>query len=256
MPMTNDLTANPPHLQRFDAPRAAPAVIHPDKDSTPRRLAAKLSEIILGGQDGLVNVAGVILGLAAATPDTRIIIAGGLAATFAESISMAAVAYTSALADRDYYRAEKARMEQHISEEPEHNRDQVRGIFAQWGLEGELLDQAVDRVTQNPAHWNDVLMAHEQQLQPVHEASLVSDSILVGVSAIVGSLIPLLPFFFLERVTAVLVGLVLCGLVLFGVGAFKARLTVGHPTRSGLQMMGIGLVSALAGYAIGAIFGG
>ena len=57
-----------------------------------RVLASRLSEIILGGQDGLVNVAGVILGLAAATDEVRIIIAGGLAATFAESISMAAVA--------------------------------------------------------------------------------------------------------------------------------------------------------------------
>jgi hypothetical protein len=55
-----------------------------------RRLASKLSEIILGGQDGLVNVAGVILGLAAATNESRIIIAGGLAATFAESISSGA----------------------------------------------------------------------------------------------------------------------------------------------------------------------
>lgn len=254
--MSNELTVNSSHLPHFGPPSAAPAIFRPGENSVPRRLAAKLSEIILGGQDGLVNVAGVILGLAAATPDTRIIIAGGLAATFAESISMAAVAYTSGLADRDYYRAEKARMEQHINDEPEHNRDQVRSIFARWGLDGELLDQAVDRVTQDPAHWNDVLMAHEQQLQPVQEASLVTDSLLVGASAIVGSLIPLLPFFFLERLTAILVGLVLCGLVLFGVGAFKAHLTVGHPARSGLQMMGIGLLSALAGYAIGAIFGG
>jgi len=50
-----------------------------------------LSDMILGGQDGLVNVLGVILGVAAASGNMRIIIAGGLAATFAESISMAAV---------------------------------------------------------------------------------------------------------------------------------------------------------------------
>uniref|UniRef100_A0A831YPY4 VIT family protein n=1 Tax=candidate division WWE3 bacterium TaxID=2053526 RepID=A0A831YPY4_UNCKA len=54
-----------------------------------------LRDIILGGQDGLVNVLGVTLGLAAAAADTSLIIAGGLAATFAESLSMAAVAYTS-----------------------------------------------------------------------------------------------------------------------------------------------------------------
>ncbi|HHH41004.1 MAG TPA: VIT family protein, partial [Chloroflexi bacterium] len=56
---------------------------------------AGLAEVILGGQDGLVNVLGVILGVAAASADQRIILAAGLAATFAESVSMAAGVYTS-----------------------------------------------------------------------------------------------------------------------------------------------------------------
>lgn len=60
-----------------------------------------LSQMILGGQDGLVNVLGVLLGVAAASESTKIIIAVGLAATFAESIAMAAVAYTSKMAERD-----------------------------------------------------------------------------------------------------------------------------------------------------------
>src|SRR3989338_5827628 len=53
-----------------------------------------LPEIILGGQDGLVNVLGVILGVAAASSSTQLVIVAGLAAAFAESISMGAVAYT------------------------------------------------------------------------------------------------------------------------------------------------------------------
>ena len=72
----------------------------------PRPPAASLADIILGGQDGLVNTLGVILGVAAASSDPRIVIAAGFAATFAESISMGAVAYTSTLADHDHYRAE------------------------------------------------------------------------------------------------------------------------------------------------------
>src|SRR5438874_12763845 len=60
-----------------------------------------LSDFILGSQDGLVNVLGVILGVAVASRDITIILAGGLAATFAESIPMGAAAYTSTLARRD-----------------------------------------------------------------------------------------------------------------------------------------------------------
>jgi VIT1/CCC1 family predicted Fe2+/Mn2+ transporter len=57
-----------------------------------------LRDLILGGQDGLVNVLGISLGLSAVTEDLRVVIAAGLAATFAESASMGAVAYTSSLA--------------------------------------------------------------------------------------------------------------------------------------------------------------
>ena len=247
-PLSIESPATHPLTRSVPSPAPRPAVTMPD------RLAAKLREIILGGQDGLVNVAGVILGLAAATTDMRIIIAGGLAATFAESISMAAVAYTSAQADHDYYRAQHARAAAEITRDPEAVRPRTTAIFHHWGFEGELLDQVVDQVSRDPEHWTEIMMAHELQLQPEAQQGLLGDALLVGASAVVGSLVPLLPFFFMERMTAVLVGLLLSAGVLFAVGMIKAHITVGRPARSGAQMMLIGIVSALAGYAVGALF--
>lgn len=84
----------------------------------PHRQASALSDVILGGQDGLVNVLGVILGVAAATADARIVLVAGLAATFAESVSMGAVAYTSTLADADFYESERAREYRHVQAVP------------------------------------------------------------------------------------------------------------------------------------------
>src|SRR6266699_4497561 len=92
-----------------------------------------LSDFILGAQDGLVNVLGVILGVAIASQDLRIIIAGGLAATFAESISMGAVAYTSTLARRDHYNSERERELREMKEIPDAERDEVREILEQIG---------------------------------------------------------------------------------------------------------------------------
>jgi len=219
-----------------------------------RRLASKLSEIILGGQDGLVNVAGIILGLAAATSDVRIIIAGGLAATFAESISMAAVAYTSALADRDYYAAELSRVKAEIRQSPEKRRQQLAGIFRSWGFDGRLLDEAVDHLNDSEEHFADILVANDLRLEPIEDNGLVWDAALVGVSAVVGSLVPLWPFFFFPVNISIWLGMLSTALVLFVVGAVKAKLTVGNPSKSGLLMLVIGMVAALVGYAIGLIF--
>jgi VIT1/CCC1 family predicted Fe2+/Mn2+ transporter len=219
-----------------------------------RQVASKLSEIILGGQDGLVNVAGVILGLAAATGDTRIIIAGGLAATFAESISMAAVAYTSTLASRDYYQAEFEQESAEIDTDPETKRSQLVNIFKNWGFSGQLLDNIVDQISTDKEQWATISMSNVRKLQPVSSNGLVFDAFLVGISAILGSLVPLAPFFFLPSEIAIWVGLALTAIVLYALGAIKARLTVGKPYRSGLQMVAIGMVAALAGFAVGLLF--
>jgi len=219
--------------------------------SDPHRQALNLSDVILGGQDGLVNVLGVILGIAAATHDPRMVLVAGLAATFAESISMGAVAYTSTLADADFYDSERSREYRHIQQVPHLERGEIEEIYKNKGFEGELLVRIVDTITANEDVWVAVMMAEEHQLQPTNRRQALRAAFVVGLSAIIGSLIPLAPFAFLPVDASMLVSVAITALVLFGVGAYKAQKTVGHPGKSGLEMAAIGTISALVGYAIG-----
>ena len=70
-----------------------------------------LRDLILGGQDGLVNVLGITLGVSAASQDVKVLLAAGLAATFAEGVSMGAVAHTSSMAQADHYQGERMRQQ-------------------------------------------------------------------------------------------------------------------------------------------------
>ena len=167
---------------------------------------SNLKDIILGGQDGLVNVLGIILGVAAATFQTKIIIAAGLAAAFAESISMAAVAYTSTDAALSYYNTK---------------------------LKKSSLINLLKEEYENPK----------------------KSAFIVGLSAIIGSLIPLVPFFFLPVKISIIAALILSALALFIGGTIKAKLTKGNEFRSGLEMLIIGMLAALVGYLIGTLFG-
>lgn len=217
----------------------------------PHRQASALSDIILGGQDGLVNVLGVILGVAAATHDPRIVLVAGLAATFAESVSMGAVAYTSTMADADFYESEREREIRHIRDMPHLERQEVRGIYSERGFKGDLLERIVDTITANQDIWVAVMMAEEHRLTPTDRSHALRAALVVGVSAIVGSLIPLVPFIILPVGLSMWVSILGTAVVLFAVGAYKARITVGRPWRSGLEMAIIGTVSALVGYAVG-----
>lgn len=219
----------------------------------PHRVASSLSDVILGGQDGLVNVLGVILGVAAATGDPYIVLVAGLAATFAESVSMGAVAYTSTLADADFYESERKREYRHIMEVPNLERQEIREIYASKGFSDDLLDRIVDTITADKDVWVAVMMAEEHQLTPSNRKTALRSALVVGFAAIIGSLIPLVPFMFLPVQAGIWTSIIVSAIVLFIVGVYKARITVGHPGKSGLEMAIIGTISALVGYAVGAL---
>jgi predicted membrane protein (TIGR00267 family) len=220
----------------------------------PHRQAAELSDIILGGQDGLVNVLGVVLGVAAATADTRIVLAAGMAATFAESVSMAAVAYTSRQADSAFYQSEREREYRHIHLVPTVEKQEIREIYQNKGFEGELLDEIVETITANKDTWVGVMMSEEHRLAPTDRRQALRSSLVVGLAAIVGSLIPLAPFIFLPVTVGIWSSIIVGALTLFAVGAYKARATVGNIGRSGLEMAVIGTLSAIVGYVVGLVF--
>lgn len=233
-------------------PRSDENILHAHIDPH-RRNTSRLSDVILGGQDGLVNVLGVILGVAAATSDPRLVLIAGLAATFAESVSMGAVAFTSTLADADYYDSERERELRHIEQAPRLERAEIRQIYAEKGFNGDLLNQIVETITANREVWVAVMMAEEHQLALTDRQQAWKTALVVGLSAIVGSLIPLVPFAILPVGMSMWVSVAITALVLFCVGAYKAHVTVGHPGRSGIEMAIIGTISALVGYAVGAL---
>lgn len=245
--MTNPNSHNPANIQYEDVLKDVVHHTHAD----PHKQASALSDVILGGQDGLVNVLGIILGMAAATNDAYLVLVAGLAATFAESVSMAAVAYTSTMAEADFYESEREREYRHIQDVPHLEREEIRQIYDRKGFRGELLERITDTITTNEDVWVAVMMAEEHQLTPVSRRLALRSAVIVGIAAIIGSLIPLVPFMFLPVYVSMWVAIITSALVLFLFGAYKARVTVGNPGKSGLEMALIGTISALVGYGVG-----
>jgi len=227
------------------------AQAHVEKHSA---AGALFKEFILGGQDGLVNVLGVILGLAAATSNAKLVIIAGLAAAFAESFSMAAVAFTSAKAEEDYYASEREREIFEIDNLPEAERKEITDIYHQKGFRGKLLDDIIDHIVGDKATWLNIMM-HEELGFADDFVSPVKSAVMVGSAAMFGSFIPLTPFFFLDVKTAVVLSLAVSAFALFVTGAIEGKITVGHWAKKGLQLAVIGMVAALIGFAVGKILG-
>ncbi|HUC13810.1 MAG TPA: VIT1/CCC1 transporter family protein [Acidimicrobiales bacterium] len=213
-----------------------------------------LRDVILGGQDGLVNILGIVLGVMAGGGDRTVLLSAGFAAAITESISMGAVGYTSTVADRDYYAAQRAIEDESLTDDPEMEREEVRELYKSKGFSGPLLDQVVATITSNREKWLGTIMEEERHLEPVGTADIVRSSVVITLATLLGHLIPLAPFVFLARPTALVLAIVLSALVLFGVGAYSAITRVGTWWKQGPRMILIGLGAAGLGFVIGTLF--
>jgi VIT1/CCC1 family predicted Fe2+/Mn2+ transporter len=216
-----------------------------------------LSNFILGSQDGLVNVLGILLGLTAATSDLRLIFVAAFAALGAESISMGAVAYTSTLAKRKQYLKEVNREKTEMIEVPQAERNEVREVFQKWGYQGEELERLTNLIASKPKAWLEFMMSHELQLESVDESEPRRNFLVVLSATIFGSFIPLVPYFLVGKdlLLSALGSVTVSGIALFVIGYYEAKTTVGSIWRSGLQMAAIGLAAGLAGFLIGHFIG-
>ncbi|MEM3154290.1 MAG: VIT1/CCC1 transporter family protein [Candidatus Woesearchaeota archaeon] len=218
------------------------------------RGSAVIRDVILGGQDGLVNVLGIVLAVAEATQSRYIILISGLAATFAESISMAAVAYTSAKAGREFYRKKREEIEVMVKKNPESARPVLREMFSRCGLQGTLLNKAIQSLMSDKKRLHEAWVSAEMRQAEEFEHP-VRDAVIVGLAAIVGSLVPLVPFIFVPTGVAMWTTLGIATLTLFASGAIKAKYTAADPFKSGLEMAVVGMTAAIAGYLIGVALG-
>ena len=167
---------------------------------------------------------------------------------------MGAVGYTSAVSERDYYQAEQAREAAEIDATPAAERQEIRDIYAAKGFAGELLDRVVDTITANRDSWLATMMDEELHLQVVQTPDIFRSAIVITVATLIGHFIPLLPFVWLPRTTALILAIALSALVLFGVGAYQSVTLVGDWRKNGLKMIAIGLGAAAIGFLIGRLF--
>jgi len=215
-----------------------------------------LSDFILGSQDGLVNVLGILLGLVAAGSTLRIIDVAALAALAAESISMGAVAYTSTLARRNLYLSEIERETREMRDVPELEREEVRVILRKWGYEGEEVEEMVRRIEAKPRAWLDIMMAFELNLAEVGPHQPRNSMLTVLGATVAGSVVPLIPFLVgISRTAATVTSVVVSGVMLVAVGVYEAQTTAGRWWASAGRMLLIGLGAGFAGFLVGKIVG-
>jgi VIT1/CCC1 family predicted Fe2+/Mn2+ transporter len=139
---------------------------------------------ILGANDGIVSIAALVVGVAAATSDIRAILIAGVAGIVAGSISMAAGEYVSVSSQRDSEKALIARERQELLDQPDEELLELAEIYQAKGLSASTARLVAKELTAHDAisaHLEAELGIDERQLtNPWHAAFSSALAFLAG----------------------------------------------------------------------------
>ena len=125
-----------------------------------------LRAAVLGANDGIVSTASLVLGVAAAGADSRVILVTGVAGLVAGAMSMAAGEYVSVSSQADTERADLARESRELADSPEQEQAELAAIYVKRGLDPALASTVASQLMQH-----DALGAHARDELGISEAS-------------------------------------------------------------------------------------
>ncbi len=204
---------------------------------------------VYGGIDGAVTTFAIISGVVGADLSTRTIIIMGFANLIADGFSMAASNYSGTKTEVDNLERLRRIERKHIAAEPEGEREEVRQILQNKGIEGEALESAVAAVTSNDETWISTMLVDEYGLSEVVRSPMLSAAS-TFIAFLICGLVPLMPYL-IGSEDGFMISLVATAVVFFAIGATKATWSPQPWWRSGLETLAIGLAASAVAYAIG-----
>lgn len=208
-------------------------------------------DVVLGVSDGLTVPFALAAGLSGAVTDNFIVFLAGVAEMLAGGIAMGLGGYLSEKSHAEIYRKELERERYEVERLPEQEKREVREIWTARGYSGEELERLVDAIIKDRKRWVDFMMREELGLVEPAPGAALKTSLTIGVSYVVGALVPLFPFLLPMAINqALLVSTATTLTALFLVGILKARYTGGIWWRNGLETLLIGAAAAGAAYGL------
>src|SRR5437660_3251407 len=215
-----------------------------------------VADAIYGVNDGLGAVFGIVSGVAGATNNQQhYILISGLAGMIASSLSMGAGAYLAVKSEAEVYQAEIAREKAEVEENPEEEIEEMSLFYQLQGFSPEEAQKMAERLAEQPEQLVQAMAQSELGLSQQHFGKQWTSATSAAISTAIGAFIPIIPFFFMSGIAAVVAAFAISIFAHFLVGAVKSLITLRSWWASGLEMTIVGVIEAAVTYGLGLAFG-
>lgn len=212
-----------------------------------------IGDLVYGSNDGIITTFAVVSGAAGAAISSGVIIVLGVANLIADGISMGVSSYLSNKSRLDFQKKQRAIEEREVDTVPEKEKEEVRVILKEWGIEAEKIEGVVESITKDKKKWVDLMMRDELGIIEETDISPRGHGVVTSLSFISAGTLPLVPYMFgLAAEYQFPVSIIATAVSLFIVGALRVHVTGTNWFKSGLQMLLVGGLAASASYFVGA----
>jgi predicted membrane protein (TIGR00267 family) len=214
---------------------------------------ARIREFVFGIQDGLISTVGLLAGVQGATENNLVVVIAGLTSMFAGAVSMATGSYLSSTAQKQIFDKELREAEGLAEREPYLAAEGLLQALSQEGLKKEQSYRLVKLLAEEEKVF---LRTFQEKVFGLGTAEInrpLQAALVMGLSFVLGAVIPLLPYLLFSGMSALYVSIVLAAATLFSVGVFKGYLAARPLFFSGLEFFFIAVGAAVLGYLIGLV---
>ena len=214
-----------------------------------------ITDIVIGMSDGLTVPFALAAGLSGAVQSNSVVITAGIAEIVAGSIAMGLGGYLAGKTEQEHYQSELRREYDEVGNVPDKEKEEVKLVFAQYGLDGPTQNIIANELAKDKDKWVDFMMKYELGLEKPDVNRARNSAATIGISYIIGGLVPLLAYFFTQTpYEGLLISALLTVICLFIFGYFKSKVT-GQPSLKGaLKVTLIGITAAAAAFLVAKAF--
>ena len=222
----------------------------------PRRAArlSRLREIVFGAQDGIISTAVLTVTMSVAAPDhPGVVITAGIGSAAAGVMSMSAGAYLGSRAEQDVREAHVTAKVAQVQNQPATETEKLARLLLEAGQTPDQAYEQARHAAAVPGRLTALLLEKEYGITPDNGSSPLQDALAMGTSFGLAAMVPIAPLA-LSPTADTPAALASAGAAVGGLGllgAVKALAVKKNPVRQALEIASIGILSAVAGYALG-----
>jgi VIT1/CCC1 family predicted Fe2+/Mn2+ transporter len=217
--------------------------------------SAFITDIVIGMSDGLTVPFALAAGLSGAVQSNSVVITAGIAEIVAGSIAMGLGGYLAGKTEQEHFQSELQREYEEVEKIPEKEKEEIKLVFAEYGLNEDTQNLIANEIAKDKDKWVDFMMKYELGLEKPDINRARNSAATIGISYIIGGLIPLTAYFFTQTpLEGLIISACLTVICLFIFGYFKSKVTGQPPVPGALKVTFIGVMAASAAFMVAKLF--